>query len=559
MRIIPRFGRRFFRSHRQRRLKHQPWLPSVKSILLVELVCGAVVLGILLTGNRGRFLDRLHPRADAIAVGIVAALIDGCHLLFALKVLPYLRKRASPGEYDQQRILLDLGEAARYSNNISDVFKFSVDTIASALQATNVSVLVRDDITGDFLLRSSSIHAAPPAAGANAPAQTTDETQIALPKEAFVVRRLANLASPLRLEKEDLDIWSRAAAFIQGLDSEKRRQEQQALAALHSRVLVQIRTKSQLIGILSVSPRHSGIDFSDNDLGMLMSIAEQMALVVENSNLLERIVDQEKMRHELALAASVQKHLFPLEAPSSPKIEISGYCKPAGFVGGDYYDFIQFDNGQIGMAVADVAGKGFSAALLTFMIHAFLRSQTIASSSSAYSASLANIASSLNRLLFASTSSASYVTFFYAQYDERTGRLSFVNAGHNPPFVLHANGTENGARKSNGSVMRLTAGGPVLGLFKDCPVEENSFELYPGDFLLAYTDGAIEAVNRTGEEFGEDRLLSLVRTKSHLPAMRARDEIFQSIEEWCAGTPQFDDITLVVLKASVAPSVQIPQ
>src|SRR5205823_1306249 len=162
MRIIPRFGRRFFRSHRQRRLKHQPWLPALRSILLVQLACGAVVLGILLTGNRGRFLDRLHPRADAAAVAIVAALIGGCHLLFALKVLPYLRKRASPGEYDQQRILLDLGEAARYSNNISDVFKFSVDTIASALQATNVSVLVRDDITGDFLLRSSSIHAAPP-------------------------------------------------------------------------------------------------------------------------------------------------------------------------------------------------------------------------------------------------------------------------------------------------------------------------------------------------------------------------------------------------------------
>src|SRR5256885_2709917 len=92
--------------------------------------------------------------------------------------------------------------------------------------------------------------------------------------DLFVVRRLANLASPLRLEKEDLDIWSRAAAFIQGLDTEKRKQEQQALAALHSRVLVQIRTKSQLIGILSVSPRRSNIDFSDNDLKMLMSIAE---------------------------------------------------------------------------------------------------------------------------------------------------------------------------------------------------------------------------------------------------------------------------------------------
>jgi len=143
------------------------------------------------------------------------------------------------------------------------------------------------------------------------------------------------------------------------------------------------------------------------------------------------------------------------------------------------------------------------------------------------------------------------VTFFYAQYDEQTGRLSFVNAGHNPPFVLHANGG-SAARTSNGSVMRLTAGGPVLGLFKECPVEERSFELQPGDFLLAYTDGAIEAFNRTGEEFGEERLLNLVKSKSHLPAMRARDEIFNSIEEWCAGTPQFDDITLVVLKVSAA-------
>ena len=523
-------------------------------MFLVEVVCAAIVLAILLTGSRGRFLDHLHPRADAALVGLVALLVGASHLLFAVKILPYLRKRASPGEYDQQRILLDLGEAARYSNNISDVYKFSVDAIANALHATNVSVLVEDDVTGDFLLRSSSVQVqASASAVANAPpTESTDAQPITLPKEAFVVRRLAHLASPLRLEKEDLDIWSRAAAFIQGLDTERRKQEQQALAALNSRVLVQIRTKSHLIGILSVSSRRSGIDFSESDLRMLMSIAEQLALVIENSNLLERIVDQEKMRHELALAASVQKHLFPLEAPSSPKIEISGWCKPAGFVGGDYYDFIQFDNGQIGMAVADVAGKGFSAALLTFMIHAFMRSQTIAMSSSAYSASLANIASSLNRLLFASTSSSSYVTFFYAQYDERTGRLSFVNAGHNPPFVLHANGGSAALKSNNGSVMRLTAGGPVLGLFKDCPVEEHSFELHPGDFLLAYTDGAIEAVNRTGEEFGEERLLSLVKSKSHLPAMLARDEIFHSIEEWCAGTPQFDDITLVVLKVSAA-------
>src|SRR5262249_18550654 len=225
MGIVPRFARRFFRSRRHKRPQHQGWLPSLRSVLLVELLCAAIVLGILLTGGRGRFLDALHPRADAAAVALVAILVGSSHLLFSVKILPYLRKRASPGEYDQQRILLDLGEAARYSNNISDVYKFSVDTIASALHATNVSVLVEDEATGDFLLRSSSVHAPSSQTENTASNQATDNPQIALPREAFVVRRLANLASPLRLEKEDLDIWSRAAAFIQGLDTDKRKQE----------------------------------------------------------------------------------------------------------------------------------------------------------------------------------------------------------------------------------------------------------------------------------------------------------------------------------------------
>ena len=299
-----------------------------------------------------------------------------------------------------------------------------------------------------------------------------------------------------------------------------------------------------------MGPRRSGFDFTDTDLKTLVSIAEQLALLIDNSNLLERIVDQEKTMHEMALAASVQKHLFPVEVPTSPRVQMSGYCKPAGFVGGDYYDFVQFQDGQIGLAVADVAGKGFSAALLTFMIHAFLRSQALAADSNkAYALSLSQLASSLNRLLFASTSSSSYVTLFYASYDENSGRLNFVNAGHNPPFVLHASRQAEPAAEGNG-VMRLDAGGPMLGLFQDCPVKEQSFDLHPGDLLFAYTDGAVEAINRRGEEFGEERLLRLVKSKSHLPAINARDEIFRSIEEWCGGAPQADDITMVVLKVN---------
>ncbi|HEU4416781.1 MAG TPA: SpoIIE family protein phosphatase, partial [Candidatus Angelobacter sp.] len=446
---------------------------------------------------------------------------------------------------------LELGDSARHSKSLADVYKFSVNTVAHALEVANVSILVRDQETGNFVLRSSSMEPAEAAAGAGGPAAAQPEPLV-LSQDAFVVRRLNKLSAPLRIESDDLDVWQRAAGFIQGINNAKRESERKVLQQLESRLVVQIRNKDQLTGILSLGPRHSGFDFADKDLRMLMSIGEQLALVIDNSNLVERIVDQEKMLHEMALAATVQKHLFPVEAPQSPVFQISGYCKPAGFVGGDYYDFMQLDNGNLGMAVADVAGKGFAAALLTFMIHAFLRSQALTATPGAmYKASLSQLATALNRLLFASTSSASYVTLFYAAYDQTSGRLNFINAGHNPPFVLLAR-PETGEMSpvnSNG-VMKLESGGPMLGLFQDCPVRESSLQMKAGDFLFAYTDGAIDAVNPEGEEFGEDRLLTLVKSKVHLPAITARDEIFRGIEEWCGHAPQPDDITMVLLKVN---------
>jgi sigma-B regulation protein RsbU (phosphoserine phosphatase) len=536
---------------RRRKRRKGPHVPSPESVLLVELLLAVLILAFMLTGQRGAFLDRLHPRADAMLVVLLACIVAASHFLFVRRILPFLRKRASPVDYDHQRILLELGDAARHSNNLSDVYKFSVKTVGHALKVAKVAILVRDQESGNFVLRSSSAHAAESSDSGSTPA--SEPEAVVLSKDAFVIRRLNKLSTPMRIESDDLAVWQRAAGFIQGMNNPKREAESRVLQQLDSRLLVQIRNKAQLTGILSIGPRHSGFDFGEKDLKTLMSIGEQLALVIDNSNLVERIVDQEKMLHEMALAASVQKHLFPVDAPKSPVVQISGYCKPAGFVGGDYYDFMQLDNGQIGMAVADVAGKGFAAALLTFMIHAFLRSQALAGApGSAYRVSLLQLATSLNRLLFASTSSASYVTLFYAAYDENSGRLSFVNAGHNAPFVLHANPTTgeiSAAQNSNG-VMKLESGGPMLGLFQDCPIQESSFQLRSGDFLFAYTDGAIDAVNTAGEEFGEDRLLKLVKSKAHLPAIKARDEIFRGIEDWCGDAAQPDDITMVVLKVN---------
>jgi phosphoserine phosphatase RsbU/P len=551
MKFFLPFNTAAMRARRHKRRKG-PRVVSVETVLLIELLCAVLLLAFCLTGSRGAFLDRIHPRADAMLVVLLACAVAGSHFIFVTRILPVLRRRASPIEYDHQRILLELGDAARHSNNLADVYKFSVNTIAHALEVAKVSLLVRDQETGNFILRSASAEQPESTAGS---ADNPAAPPLVLTSDAFVVRRLNKLVAPLHIETEDLDTWQRAAGFIQGMNNAKREAERNVLKQLDSRLLVQIRNKAQLTGILSLGPRHSGFDFADKDLKMLMSIGEQLALVIDNSNLVERIVDQEKMLHEMALAASVQKHLFPVDAPQSPMIEISGYCKPAGYVGGDYYDFMQLENGQIGMAVADVAGKGFAAALLTFMIHAFLRSQALsAGTGSALRVSISQLATSLNRLLFASTSSSSYVTLFYAAYEESSGRLSFVNAGHNPPFVLHAHPTsgEIATLAPTNGVMRLESGGPMLGLFQDCPIQESSFQLRSGDFLFAYTDGAIDAVNPAGEEFGEDRLLTLVKSKSHLPAIKARDEIFQGIEDWCGDAAQPDDITMLVLKVNDA-------
>ena len=552
MKFYSIFNSAAMRARRHRRRKG-PHVISAEMVLLIELFCSVLVLAFCLTGQRGAFLDSIHPRADAMLVVLVACAVAASHFIFIRRILPVLRRRASPVEYDHQRILLELGDAARHSNNLADVYKFSVRTIAHALEVASVAILVRDQETGNFVLRSSSVEETradnnPTDNSANAP------SALVLNQDAFVIRRLNKLSAPLRIESDDLDVWKRAAGFIQGINNAKREAEQGVLQQLDSRLLVQIRNKAQLTGILSLGPRHSGFDFADKDLRMLMSIGEQLALVIDNSNLVERIVDQEKMLHEMALAASVQQHLFPVDAPQSQMVQISGYCKPAGFVGGDYYDFMQLENGHIGVAVADVAGKGFAAALLTFMIHAFLRSQALSAvPGSAYRSTLSQLATSLNRLLFASTSSASYVTLFYAAYDENSGRLNFINAGHNAPFVLHAHptGEVSGGAHTNG-VMRLESGGPMLGLFQDCPVQESSFQLRSGDFLFAFTDGAIDAVNPAGEEFGEDRLLTLVKSKAHLPAVKARDEIFRGIEEWCGDAAQPDDITMVVLTVNEA-------
>jgi sigma-B regulation protein RsbU (phosphoserine phosphatase) len=258
------------------------------------------------------------------------------------------------------------------------------------------------------------------------------------------------------------------------------------------------------------------------------------------------MVAEERLRRELALAAEVQQRLFPATAPRSTAVDLAGYCQPARGVGGDYYDFLTFGNDQIGVAVADVSGKGISAALLMANVQASLRSQALAHNSGGYAASLADLVGAMNRLLCSSIGgAASYVTFFYAQFDEKTRRLTYVNAGHNPPLLMHVRRAEgNGGLRH----VRLETGGMVVGLFEHVGYEQETLQLQGGDLLLAYTDGVTEASNPAEEEFGEDRLQAALAEAGDLPADAVRDAVVRSVQAFTAGAPQHDDLTFVVLK-----------
>jgi sigma-B regulation protein RsbU (phosphoserine phosphatase) len=347
-----------------------------------------------------------------------------------------------------------------------------------------------------------------------------------------------NLSTPLIIEPREIETWSQALNALHPEQREERAGEHEVLRAIKSTILVQVKQKNELVGILSFGPRRGGFQYSVADREMLMSIAGQLALIIDNARLTERMVVQERLRRELALAAEVQQRLLPSQAPKTKGMEVAGFCEPARGVGGDYYDFIKFDNSQLGVAIADVAGKGMPAALLMSTVQATLRSLTARNGSTV--SDLSSIVSKLNRLLFDSTNGEHYVTFFYATFDQATQRLTYVNAGHNPPLYLQADGSSE--------FRELTSGGLVAGAFEHAAYEQETVQMGSNDLLFLYTDGLTEALNVEGEEFGTTRMMDTLKSIASLSADQIRDVVARRVKEWCAGMSLYDDLTFVVMK-----------
>jgi sigma-B regulation protein RsbU (phosphoserine phosphatase) len=242
---------------------------------------------------------------------------------------------------------------------------------------------------------------------------------------------------------------------------------------------------------------------------------------------------RERLENELAIAHEVQAQLFPRELPRLPGLELAAVCRAARTVSGDFYDFIPIGKSELGIIVADIAGKGISAALLMASLQAALRSQLLENGSGRRST--AEVVQCLNQHLLISSPDDRYATLFFAIYDSASRVLRYTNAGHLPPICFTANG-----------ISKLEEGGTVVGLFGDCEYEQGRVTISPGTLLMAYTDGLKEPENAYGEEFGSQRLIDEVMRHRNARLSTIADAVVGAVEDW-AGTPERSDDMTVVL------------
>lgn len=272
--------------------------------------------------------------------------------------------------------------------------------------------------------------------------------------------------------------------------------------------------------------------FSEEHLNILTTLASVAAIRVENASLMEARFERERMERELELATEIQQRFQPSEAPKMEGYELQGISFSCYEIGGDYYDFIKMHDGKMLIALGDVSGKGTAAALLMSSVHAAIHAQVAAKSP------LAEMIGSVNLYLAENTPANRFVTLFVAVLDPPTGRLQYINAGHNPPLI----------GRLNGDIEQLSSGGLPLGLLPMASYEVGEANLNAGESIVIYSDGVSEANNIREEEFGMDRLTDVVRRNLGASAAGIRDKVESALSSFTQTAPANDDITLVIVK-----------
>lgn len=482
-----------------------------RAVRAVQMAAGtAVLIGLLqiFANPAMRQVDRV--RWVGVGILLMVSVRRG-----ADKFRSWIDRRFFREQVGAEEVLAELGDRVRSITDRRDLLSTVSRTIGEALHVPRVAAFLRG-------------------ADGFVPAYATgfegEAVHVEFGEAGVLTCCVAALQKPQTVYLDDDRSWVRREKIPEA--------EALKLRELHSEVLIPLRTRTSVEGFLSLGPKASDAAYSPSDLHLLQSVAHQTALALDNARLVDQVAHEvakrERLTREIEIAREVQFTLLPQAPPQIEGFDLAGHCRPAAGIGGDYYDFIGMeDDRTVGLAIGDIAGKGIPAALLMAGLQAALRGQALAGSRD-----LARLMGNINRLIFESSPSNRYATFFYGEV--RGDALAFVNAGHNAPMLLRA----------DGSVERLEAGGPVIGLMEVAEFAEGSVALRAGDVLLGYTDGVSECMSLKDEEWGEDEVLRVLREHRDAPAAEIVGHLMREADAFAAGAKQHDDMTLLVMKVA---------
>ncbi|WP_321472964.1 SpoIIE family protein phosphatase [uncultured Paludibaculum sp.] len=334
----------------------------------------------------------------------------------------------------------------------------------------------------------------------------------------------------------DRVLKQRASLLIRDTSLEESLRDRRSIVtqSVRSFMAVPLQTEDRVFGLIYVDASEIVHSFTPGDLDLLTVISNVAAIRIEH----ERLAEIERMDRlheaELEQAAHIQQGLLPAHPPDIPGIDLAGFNAACRTVGGDYFDYLLTPDDHLVLALGDVAGKGMPAALLMASLQA--RVTSLVESISSPSA----LVRSLNRGLSAYCPRNRFITFFLAILDPASGELTYTNAGHNPTILI----------RRDGQLELLTDGGPVLAIVPSFPYSEHKTQLCPGDLLFLYSDGLTEAEDAEGEEFGEARLVDLLRSSPATSAESLITAVRDAVQDWTGGRALADDLTMLAVRLS---------
>ncbi len=340
----------------------------------------------------------------------------------------------------------------------------------------------------------------------------------------FVARYLSRYRIPLLAEFLDR-AWQRP-----NMDHNSRR----LLRLDGLSVCLPIATAGEMVGIVLLGEKQSGLAYGEADARLLRAFGEHTALLSHNADLVRASVERERLKSEVMLAQEIQQSLYPNPLPADTPVQLAALSQPCHEVGGDYFDYFVIKGHYLAVAIGDVSGKGIPAAMLAASVQGALRNAARPGHMGP-----ADVNAALNRYLCENSNEQRFMSFFYALMDLESGRLDYSNAGHCPPLLLRS-----------GYVDRLTRGGMMLGISPGGDYEEGTVQLDPGDRLLLYTDGLEEQANPAGEQFGEARLAMALRSRTSLPIAEFQASIHDEVIAF-AGRNCDDDLTSLIVEMPV--------